>query len=126
VLHSVPDKITQRKHESRLRLFENKWFNRFTRREKTSDTPLLKAIQEAEDGLRSADLGRNLIKQRIPRPGQEKSGGYRSIILGKAGDKARFIYGFCKSGQANITSAELAEFKRAAEILLTFSNDQLS
>ena len=84
------------------RIFKNRWFIRFTKREKISDAILAKAIADAEKGIISADLGGNIIKQRIARPGQGKSGGYRTIIIFKKGDKAFFVYGFSKSGRENI------------------------
>ena len=42
---------------------------------------LLEAVQRAESGQVDADLGGGVIKQRIARLGQGRSGGYRSIIL---------------------------------------------
>lgn len=109
-----------------MKVLKNKWFNRFVRREKIPDAQLLKVIEEAEAGLIAADLGGNIIKQRIPRPGQGKSGGYRTIIIFKSGDRAFFMFGFAKSDQDNITKHELAELKRLAKILLAYSDDELS
>ena len=108
-----------------LRVFKNKWFNRFARREKLSNAQLLKAIAEAEAGLIDADLGGSIIKQRIARPGQGKSGGYRTIIIFKSGDKAFFVYGFAKSDQDNITKDELAAFKELAKVVLALSDEKL-
>jgi hypothetical protein len=108
-----------------LRIFKNKWFNRFARREKISDALLLKAIEEAEAGIVSADLGGSIIKQRIARPGQGKSGGYRTIIIFRSRDKAFFVYGFAKSDQDNMSKDELAAFKEFAKIILEFSDGKL-
>lgn len=108
-----------------MRIFKNKWFNRFARREKISDALLLKAIEEAEAGIVSADLGGSIIKQRIARPGQGKSGGYRTIIIFRSRDKAFFVYGFAKSDQDNMSKDELAAFKEFAKIILEFSDGKL-
>jgi hypothetical protein len=108
-----------------LRIFKNKWFNRFARREKISDALLLKAIEEAEAGIVSGDLGGSIIKQRIARPGQGKSGGYRTIIIFRSRDKAFFVYGFAKSDQDNMSKDELAAFKEFAKIILEFSDGKL-
>jgi hypothetical protein len=108
-----------------LRIFKNKWFNRFARREKISDALLLKAIEEAEAGIVSADLGGSIIKQRIARPGQGKSGGYRTIIIFRSRDKAFFVYGFAKSDQDNMSKDELSAFKEFAKIILEFSDGKL-
>lgn len=92
---------------------------------KISDTALKKAIADAEKGMIDADLGGGVIKQRIARAGQGKSGGYRSIIIFKKGDKAFFIYGFSKSERENIERDEIAAFKQTAKELLSLSDDQI-
>ena len=65
------------------RSFKTTWFTRFARREHISDAALKQAVDEAEKGLVDANLGGNIIKQRIARPDQGKSGGYRTIIIFK-------------------------------------------
>ena len=72
----------------RLRIFKNGWFSRFARRENIKDAVLVDAVARAERGVIDADLGGGVIKQRIARPGQGKSGGYRSIILFRKGTQA--------------------------------------
>ena len=42
-------------------------------------------------------MGGGVIKQRIARPGQGKSKGYRTIIFFRRGVKAFFVYGFAKN-----------------------------
>lgn len=44
-----------------------------------------------------ADYGGGVIKQRIARPHEGKSGGYRTIILYRQHAKAFFVYGFSKN-----------------------------
>jgi hypothetical protein len=86
---------------------------------------LQKAIQAAEQGLIDADLGGGVIKQRIARPGQGKSGGYRSIILFRSGDRALFVYGFAKSDQDNISPRELQGFRALSARFLAMSDTQI-
>jgi hypothetical protein len=50
----------------------------------------------------SGALGGEVIKQRIAKPGQGRSRGYRTFILFRRGSKAFFVYGFPKSQRANI------------------------
>lgn len=76
-------------------------------------------------GLISADLGGGLIKQRIARSGQGKSGGFRSIIIFKAGDKAFFVYGFAKNQKTNINEKELKALKKLSIELLSYSEEDL-
>ncbi len=108
-----------------MRIFKNAWFGRFAKREKISDKVLRSTIIRANKGLIDANLGGNVIKQRIARTGQGKSGGYRTIIIFKKGDIAFFVYGFAKNVQDNISKNELTAFKRAAKELLTLSDTQL-
>jgi hypothetical protein len=68
-----------------MRIFKNKWFVRFARKERITDTKLAQAVRNAEKGLIDADYGGGVIKQRIARAGQGKSGGYRSIIILRKG-----------------------------------------
>lgn len=57
---------------------------------KIDDEALCEAIERAERGVIDADLGGGLIKQRVARHGQGRSGGYRTIIAYREGDRAFF------------------------------------
>ena len=63
-----------------MRVFKNKWFNRWARDEKISDAVLYKAAEEVVTGKVEADLGGSLFKKRIARTGAGKSAGYRTIV----------------------------------------------
>ena len=84
------------------------------------------AVARAEKGQIDADLGGGVIKQRIARPGQGKSKGYRTIIFFRRGVKAFFVYGFAKSQRANIDEDEEAQFKEAAKHVLALKETQLA
>ena len=83
------------------------------------------AVARAERGVMDADLGGGVIKQRIARPGQGKSGGYRSIILFRKGTQAFFVYGFAKSDRENIEDDELEKFKILAKAWFALSDNQI-
>ena len=100
-------------------------FGRFARKEKISAKSLWEAVDRAEKGLVDADLGGGVIKQRIARPGESKSKGYRSIVLYRKGDKAFFVYGFPKSDLGNIREDEQEQFKKAAKLILALSDEQI-
>ncbi len=108
-----------------MQIFKNTWFQRFARREKITDEVLKDAIARAEKGTIDADLGGNVIKQRIARVGQGKSGGYRTFIVFKKGDKAFFVYGFAKSERENIDKNEIDVFKKSAKELLALSDKHI-
>jgi len=82
-------------------------------------------VKRAESGLVDADLGGGVIKQRVARPGTGKSGGYRTLILFRQGDRAIFAFGFAKSAQANISKAYLALLRDAATEALEWNDEEL-
>ena len=108
-----------------MRVFKNAWFGRFARKEKISAAALLEAVERAKKGLIDADLGGVVIKQRIARPGAGKSGGFRSVVLYRQGERAFFVFGFPKSSQDNIRDDEEEQFKKAAGVTLAFSDEQI-
>jgi hypothetical protein len=109
-----------------VRIFKNKAFIRFARKARMKDEALRAAIERAERGLIDADLGGGVIKQRIPRPGAGKSGGFRTIILFRIKARAFFVHGFAKNEQDNIRDDELAAFKMLADELLTYDDEALA
>jgi hypothetical protein len=109
-----------------LRIFKDAWFCRFARREKIKDAALKDAVARAEKSFIDADLGGGVIKQRIARPGQGRSGGYRSVILFRKGELAFFVYGFAKSARENIEPDEVAGFRKLAKGYLALSEKQIA
>jgi hypothetical protein len=108
-----------------VRIFKSKWFERFSRKEAIDDELLREAVARADKGQIDADLGGGVIKQRIARPGQGRSRGYRTIILYHRGSKAFFAYGFGKNERANIDDDEKDQFKAAAKYVLALTDAQL-
>ena len=109
-----------------MRIFKSRWFHRFARTEGITDAVLREAVLRADSGQIDADLGGGVIKQRIARPGQGKSKGYRTLILYRRGAKAFFVYGFAKSERANINVNDEHEFKEATKIVLSLSENELA
>lgn len=109
-----------------MRVFKTKPFVRFTDGERIDDAALLEAVDRAASGLVDADLGGGVIKQRIARPGQGRSGGFRSIVLFRRGDRAIFAYGFAKNARDNIRRDELRAFRRLAEQMFALTDKDLS
>jgi hypothetical protein len=101
-----------------VRVFVTKQFNRFARSERMSDAKLCEAIERAEGGLVDADLGGGLIKQRVARPGQGRSGGFRTVIAYRRLGRAVFLYGFAKNERDNIDADDLARLKKLAAVYL--------
>ena len=79
-----------------MRVFKTRAVARFCKSEAITDGQLTDAIARAERGLINADLGGGLIKQRVARPGKGKSGGWRTLIAYRKGQRAVFLFGFAK------------------------------
>ena len=108
-----------------MRVFATKAFNRFARSERISHDKLCEAVDRASRGVVDANLGGGLVKQRVARPGQGRSGGYRTVIALRHLNRAVFLYGFAKSERDNISAADLARLKKLAALFLDASSDDL-
>ena len=101
-----------------MQVYKTRGFARFARREGIKDDKLCDAIARAERGLIDADLGGGVIKQRLARQGQGRSGGYRVIVFYRTTVRTVFVDGFAKSDQDNIDDDELAQFSELAREFL--------
>jgi hypothetical protein len=109
-----------------MRVFKTKPFTRFAKQEGIGDEGLCDAVRRAEKRQIDADLGGGVIKQRLARQGQGKSGGFRSIVLFRRGSMAIFAYGFAKSGRENIEQGELKAFRKLAQEMLALDDKSLA
>ncbi len=108
-----------------MRVFKTKWFARYAQREQIRNQGLRGAIERAERGIVDANLGGGIIKQRVPRAGQGRSGGYRMLVAYRSGDRAVFLYGFAKNERDNIEDDELAALKEIAAAWLKAGAERL-
>jgi hypothetical protein len=109
-----------------MRVFKNKSFARFARKARITDAVLCAAVDAASQGRIDADLGGGVIKQRIARQGEGKSGGFRTIILFRLQHRAFFIYGFAKNEQDTIRDDELEAFKMLAVVMMAYDDEVLA
>ena len=107
-----------------MRIFKTKWFARYARQERIGDR-LREAIERAERGILDADLGGGIIKQRVARTGQGRSGGYRLLIAYRSGDRAVFLYGFGRKERDNIEDNELETLREIGAGWLEARADRL-
>lgn len=109
-----------------MRVFKTKSFVRFARRERISDKGLAEAVRRAERGLVDASLGGGLIKQRVARPGQGRSGGYRVVLAWRVKARTVFLFGFAKSERDNIDDDELATLQDVGRQFLEATDTALA
>jgi len=108
------------------RILKRKDFARWQAGERLPDAALCKAVKEMEYGLIDAELGNFLYKKRVARPGGGKSGGYRTLLSARIGDRHVFLHGFSKSDKANITQDEKKALQFAGKVFLELSGEALS
>jgi len=101
-------------------------FARFARKALIREAELWEAALLANAGLIDADLGGGVIKQRIARTGEGKSGGARTIILFRFKGRAVFVFGFEKKDVGNIKANELEAFKELADVILGYSDNEIA
>ena len=109
-----------------MQIYKTKGFARFARRQSIDDESLCEAIERAERGLIDADLGVGVIKQRAPRAGQGRSGGFRTIVLYRTETRAVFVDGFAKSEHDNIDDDDLERFRELAVEFLGYDSMQVT
>ena len=109
-----------------MRTFKTKTFARFSQREGIVDRALCDAVERIAKGLVDADLGGGVIKQRIARLGQGKSGGVRAILVLRREERAFFVHGFAKSDRENLRRNELGALRGLADEMLGLDGPDLA
>lgn len=109
-----------------MKVLKRREFAKWQARESLSDATLCWAVMEMEHGLVDADLGGCLYKKRVSRAGSGKSGGYRTLVSARTGNRYVFMHGFLKSEQSNISLKEQRALRYAGKIFLALSDDELA
>jgi len=108
-----------------MNVLKSKWFDKWAKKSRIADDSLMYAIDNL-DLASAVDLGAGLYKLRISRPGQGKSGGFRTLIIYSKDDLALFMLGFAKNEKDNISAADLTDLKKLAKYILSFSKEQVN
>ncbi len=104
-----------------MAIYKTRWFDRWARKEGLAAPSFCAAVREMAAGLYEADLGGGLVKKRIARPGQGKSGGFRTLVVTNKGDRWVFVFGFPKNERSNIDKDEEQALKGVAAHLLSLT-----
>ena len=102
-------------------VYKTRWFERWARKEGLTTASLCAAVREMTAGLYEADLGGGVLKKRIARPGQGKSGGFRTLVATNKGNRWVFVFGFPKNERSNIDKDEEEALKKLAAYLLSLT-----
>ena len=105
--------------------YKTRWFDRWARKQGLTTSSLCAAVKEMTAGMYEADIGGGLLKKRIARPGQGKSGGFRTLVATNKGNRWVFVFGFGKSERSNIDKDEEEALKKLASHLLSLTTQAL-
>jgi len=109
-----------------MRIFKNRWFQKWAAKEGLGDEALRAAVKEMEDGLIGAELGGHVVKKRVALPGRGKRGGTRTLVIYQKANKAFFVYGFAKNERTNISIKQLKALRLLATQLLGYTSPTLA
>jgi len=104
-----------------MAIYKTRWFDRWARKQGLTTPTLCAAVCEMTAGLYDADLGGGLFKKRIGRPGQGKSGGFRTLVATNKGNRWVFVFGFPKNERSNVDKDETEALKKLAAHLLSLT-----
>lgn len=108
-----------------MSIYKTRWFDRWAEKQGIDTRSLCVAVREMAMGLYEADLGGGLLKKRVARPGQGKSGGFRTLVATNKGDRWVFVFGFPKSELSNIDKDEERALKKLSEHLLSLTPHEI-
>jgi hypothetical protein len=108
-----------------VRVFKYTRFSRFADKEGITDNELLEIVDQLEAKQADANLGGDVYKVRVARPGEGKSGGHRVIVYFRNEFRTLFAYGFSKSDRDNISAKDLKRFKEDAKSRLSYTDEQI-
>ena len=109
-----------------MRIFKNKWFHRFAKKEGISDSELKDIVNQLEGGRYYADLGGSVYKMELARKGKGKHGSFRTIVIFKSEFRSFFVFGYPKSEMGNISEKELRVFRDKAKDNLAYTDEKIS
>lgn len=109
-----------------MAIYKTRWFDRWARKQGLATSSLCAAVREMAAGLYEADLGGGLLKKRIGRPGQGKSGGFRTLVATNKGSRWIFVFGFPKNERSNIDKDEEEALKKLSNHLLSLTVQAIS
>lgn len=101
-----------------LRVLKSRGFARAVQKEGLTDKSLCKAAAEIESGLIDARLGGFLLKKRVAKGSRGKSGGFRTIVAHRQGDRLVCLYMFPKNQRDNITDKERLALSEIGDVYM--------
>jgi hypothetical protein len=111
---------------SETRIFISADTDRFAQKQRWTDSDLIRAVTDVEQGLHDGALGPGVYKRRIARAGSGKSGGFRLVIVLRIENRAFLVEAFAKNVKFTHTPRELEALRELASTLLNLSEEQIA
>lgn len=106
-------------------IYLTKTFLAFTKRNPLDEARIRLSAYEISCHQYEANLGGNIYKKRIPRPGSGKRSSYRALVASDIKLKCFFMQGYAKNEQQSLPRIELQTLKARANVLFNYSIYQL-
>lgn len=100
-----------------MKIYCTKHFAKLAKKADVTDDSLREAVTRADAGTNDAKLFSGLIKQRIARENEGRSGGFRSIVFYETAELSVFLHLFPKSQQDNLTVTEKKMYRKIAKAI---------
>lgn len=110
---------------SMMDVYKTKCFQRLLKKSTLTDADLMQSCSEMNNGLIDADYGGLLFKKRVAKVNQGKSGGYRTMVGARLGNRFVFVYMFEKNSRDNIAEQEVKALKKLVRLYLDADYDWL-
>jgi hypothetical protein len=109
-----------------MRVFKTKVFAGIARKWNMGDAALWRAAAQADGGLMEADLGGEVIQQRLGRAADGKPSGFRTFTFLRPGSRAVFVHGLATNERTIPHRDEMAALWKLAKLMLSYTNDEIA
>jgi hypothetical protein len=109
-----------------MRVFKTKVFAGIARKWNMGDAVLWRAAMQANAGLMEADLGGEVIEQRLGRAAGSNDRGFRTFTFLRPGNRVVFVHGLAKNERAALRSDEIAALWQLAKLMLSYTSDEIA
>src|SRR5271169_6383128 len=106
-------------------IYKTREFARLAEKTGISDMNLCEAVARAERGLIDGNYGSELIKQRVARTNEGRSGGFRAILFHRHSKRAIFLHAFAKKDRSDLSADEKRIYRDAAKLFANLQPDAI-
>jgi hypothetical protein len=109
-----------------MRVFKTRVFAGIARKWNMGDAALWRAAMQADAGQVEADLGGEVIQQRLGRAPGGKPSGFRTFAFLRPGNRVVFVHGLAKNERAALRRDEMTALWQLAKLVLSYTDDEIA